>query len=39
MVILTSALKLEKLKGSHGRQVMWSTIPVKYSHLFKIVGF
>ena len=39
MVILTSSLKLEKLKGSHGGQVMWSTIPVKDSHLFKIVGF
>ena len=29
--------KKEKLQGSHGGQVMWSTIPLKDSHLFKIV--
>ena len=27
----------EKLFGPHGGQEMWSTIPVKDSHLFKIV--
>ena len=31
-------LFMEKLYDSHGGQLMWSTIPLKDSHLFKIAA-